>query len=79
MVPQQNATFHIQETYHLNALNTTRSTYNEPLKICTRGTQPTIMQVNQVTQATACPLHSQERQGSGRSCQATSATNQDFA
>jgi hypothetical protein len=34
MVPQQNAAFSVQETYHLNARVTTRATYEEPHEIC---------------------------------------------
>jgi hypothetical protein len=78
MVHQQNAVFPLQETDSLNASASTRSTYNEPLQVCTRGTKSTQMRVNQVTQATAGPLHSQERQGPGRSRQATPATDQDI-
>jgi hypothetical protein len=60
MVHQQNASFHFQETGSLNTIASTRSTYDEPLQICTGGTEPTGRQANQVTRATACPLHSEK-------------------
>ncbi len=74
-VPQWNAAFSVQETYRLNPRVTTRATSR---KICPQGAQPTRMQANQATWATACPLHSQERQGPRRSREATKPPNQDF-
>jgi hypothetical protein len=74
-----NAVFSVQETYCLNARVTTRATYNEIREICLQGTQPTRMQANQATRATACPLHPQKRQGPRRSCKLMKPPNQAFA
>jgi hypothetical protein len=79
MVHQQNAPFHLQETGSPNASASMGLTYDEPLQICTGGTEPTRMQANQITRATTYSLLSQERQGPGRSRQATPAANQDFS
>jgi hypothetical protein len=79
MVPQQNAAFSVQEAHRLNAKLITRSTYNEPQEICPQETQPTRLRAHQATQATACPLHTQERQGPRRSCKVVKPPNQDFS
>ncbi len=79
MVPQQNAAFSVQATYFLNAKFVMRAMYDESREICPQGTQPTRMRVNQATQATACPLHSQERQGPRRSLKVAKPPDEDFA
>ncbi len=78
-VPQQNLGFSIQATHHLNAKFVTRSTCNEPHKICPQGTEPTRIQVSQAMQATACPLHPQERQGPRRSLEVAKPPDQAFS
>ncbi len=77
-VPQQHTAFSIQEAHSPNAKFITRSTYDEPRKICPQGTQPTRMQAHQATQATACPLHPRVRQGPRRSHEVAKPPNQDF-
>ncbi len=68
-VPQWSATFLCQETSHLNAIITMRSTYNESCKICPRRTQATRMRAHKTTWATACPLCAQIGWGPRRSQQ----------
>ncbi len=75
---QQSAAFCFQEIHHLNAIFTTRSTYDESRKICPRQAEATQMQAHQGTWATACSLHSQERRGPGRSHEVEKPPNQDF-
>ncbi len=67
-VHQWNTAFCFQRTNRLSAIFTTRSTYNEPCKICPQRTEATWMQVHQATWATAYPLHSREIRDPGRSC-----------
>ncbi len=46
---QRSAPFCFQETHRLNAIFTTRSTYDEPCKICPQQTEATQMQAHQAT------------------------------